>query len=210
MNNPIEIYKVEANAGELARWKDPAFAADMRAQYEHAAWVLAERYRVDPATLIESIADDEGVVRFRATTAPTPRFLFHPSPTTTVERIFAGGVPFQRARLQLGRMEQALWGLGLRWGCPLQGYPRDAQPAPEDIPWGLVDWMESDARAFQHVRICGMRLREFSQQRFKKDCAAGKRIGWLIPRVNTGTLPVLAGPLQPPRWDVRRLEARSA
>ena len=170
---------------------------------EQAAWNLAADYQVDVESMRRSLPDEGGFVATRQTSAPLSRLYYHPEPVELINRLLAEDAPKQRAQLQLARIAIAMWGLCLRWGSPLQGYPRDAQHHPADIPWGLVDWMESDARALQHLKITGMRLRKFAKKRNGKDCLAAIRLTWLLEHMEIGTLPVRQGPLQPPRWDVK-------
>ena len=226
MTHPIEVHQVDfvvrttgvrratcdicggraRYAGLGGEWCPGHWVRRKRAQIpklEQTAHELGLRYRVDALTLITSLSDTFGYVRIRPTTAPLPRWLWHPDPTTLVDRLLSEDAPVQRAELQLYRMNTALWGLALRWGSPLQDYPRDAAHAPEDVPWGLVDWMEGDARALQHLRISGMRLREFCRRRFKRDCLAAKRLTWLLEHVEIGSLPILPGQLLPPQWDAK-------
>jgi len=187
----------------------PRIAADLAA--------VAAMYQVDPNTVLMSLADESGFVRVRRTMRPYCRIIWNENPVTIVERITADDAPWQRAHLQLAQISTALWGFALRTNTPLRlntlprrhwtpvnGYPRDAHHHPDEVPWGVVRWMEQDARAFQHIRKTGLRLREYVNRHTRRESLASQRLTWLMQYTIIPDLPVQRGPLLPPRYDAKR------
>ena len=164
---------------------------------------LALRYRVDVETLSMALENDWGFIRLKRTERPYSGMIFSTDMAELEDLVFGPEAPDMRVHLQLFQLTSALWALALRWGNPLQGFPRQYQIAPEDIPWGLVDWMEQDARAFQWVQLAGMRYRAEIDRR-GRGRQASQRFTWLINNTTVPTLPVLPGPLLPPKGNLKK------
>lgn len=150
---------------------------------EGAAALLATRYGIQSwEQFVDSLADESGHVRIRASSAPVGRLHYHPDPAATVEAILAGESPYQRLGLQLNILARCWFGLALRWGVQLQGFPRSGYPAPDEIPHGLVAWVEGDLRAYRWLVSASLRARAAYHRRYRHDHAAAEQIGWLLPR----------------------------
>lgn len=182
---------------------------------EGAAVLLACRYGLDSwEQLVDSLAGPGGTVRVRASSAPAVRLRYHINPAILLEEMLGGDRPYQQLGLQLAGLARVWFGLALRWGVDCHGYPRSGYPAPCDIPWGMVTWVEGDLRAYRWLVRTTMLCRNAYHARYGHDHAAAEQVGWLLPRcADLGHfLRVQPGPLPPP-LNVhleRRDDARSA
>ena len=166
---------------------------------DECARLLALRYGLracDAPQLVESLADAGGFVRIRASSAPPATLRYHPHPRALIGAILDG--PHQRIDLQLGTIARALWGLALMWGEDLHGYPRDGHPSPDEIPWGVVRWAESDLRAYRWLLRAAMELRAARHALHGRDCAASAQITWLLENTHAPAIRAGSHPLPPP------------
>jgi hypothetical protein len=165
---------------------------------DDVATALAHRYGVhSPEHVVDCLSDASGFVRIRAASAPARILRYHPHPATLVERLVGGEAPHQRVDLQLSILARAIWGVALSWGADLDGYPRDHHH-PDDIPWGVVRWAESDIRAYRWLITVAMRLRAARCARYGSDSEAVEQISWLLEHTSPPAVGTSRRPLSPP------------
>ncbi|MFT5687017.1 MAG: hypothetical protein ACI8RZ_007974 [Myxococcota bacterium] len=166
---------------------------------EGTAGLLARRYGLhSEEQLVDSLSDAGGTVRVRASSAPACRLRYHADPAVLLDCLLASNTPAQRLGLQLGGLARVWFGLALRWGVDLHGYPRDGYPAPGEIPWGMVTWVEGDLRAYRWLVKTSLMCRRAYADRYGRDHGAAAQLTWTMPflldlgrflRVQKGALP---------------------
>ncbi|MFT5686191.1 MAG: hypothetical protein ACI8RZ_007147 [Myxococcota bacterium] len=149
---------------------------------EGTAGLLARRYGLDSEEqLVDCLSGPGGTVRVRASSAPACRLRYHADPAVLLHCLLASNTPAQRLGLQLGALARVWFGLALRWGVDLHGYPRDGYPAPDEIPWGMVTWVEGDLRAYQWLVKTSLMCRAAYAQRYNRDHGASEQLTWTLP-----------------------------
>ena len=165
--------------------------------------LVAQRYDTNEDAILESLTDEWGMVRIRASSGPVPVLRWHPEPRVLVDALLDG--PHQRLDCQVRSYAALLWLVALQDGQDLRGFPRTGQPAPSAEVGVAAVWAQSHPAVYASLLRCAMVLRNAREQRPHSaggtwgPSQATEQLTWLL----ANTVPPAianhnAAPLSPP------------
>ena len=138
---------------------------------------LAGGYGIETNELVEQLANEFGLIKTRAPSAPPALLRYDEVPGDAAA--YVAGLGAGAHGLQLALVSRVLWGLALWDGCNLSGYPRDHYPA-DTVEWGLVRWAYDSPMARRWLTVYGFALRARWAERHGRDHSAAELIVWLV------------------------------